>query len=182
MVFQLRTTKPKSVSLCYIHGFHDLYVMHTMPMSYIHQFEAITGKENVLKVIDDLLELAQQVKIEVPEGAIFSVYAQAARDAVLAGSGDEALKILVRGGLPTITAQAFADAMHTASLLSAITVVKQGADHQVQQTSQALVITPSTCFTLLDRGDSPASFLLHSISAAMLRSWFDEQLQCARFS
>ncbi|MEO8973091.1 MAG: hypothetical protein ABI406_16010 [Ktedonobacteraceae bacterium] len=162
----------------YLHQLRELGVVHTMPLSDIHQFEAVDGRTGILRVIDTTLGLNKQTSLVLPAGKALVVDVQAARDAALAGHVDEAEGLLLRGGLPTATAQVLSRAMKAATALGAISIIKRNENGELQATTLALVITPTMCFTLADDapGTHPAKFLVQPVSAEALRRWITETL------
>ncbi len=162
----------------YLHQLRELGVVHTMPLPDIHQFEAVDGRNGILRVIDATLGLNMQTSLVLPAGKALVVDVQAARDAALAGRVDEAEGLLLRGGLPTATAQVLSRAMKAATALGAISIIKRNEDGEPQATTLALVITPTMCFTLADDapGTHPAKFLVQPVSAEALRHWIAETL------
>ena len=162
----------------YLHQLRELGVVHTMPLPDIHQFEAVDGRVGILRVIDATLGLHKQTSLVLPAGKALVVDVQAARDAALAGRVDEAEGLLLRGGLPTATAQVLSRAMKAATALGAISIIKRNEDGEPLATTLALVITPTMCFTLADdaSGTHPATFLVQPVSAEALRRWIIETL------
>ncbi|HVB23296.1 MAG TPA: hypothetical protein VNG51_15245 [Ktedonobacteraceae bacterium] len=162
----------------YLHQLREPGVVHTMPLPDIHQFEAVDGRTGILRVIDATLGLHKQTSLVLPAGKALVVDVQAARDAALAGRVDEAEGLLLRGGLPTVTAQVLSRAMKAATALGAISIIKRNEDGEPQATTLALVITPTMCFTLADDapGTHPATFLVQPVSAEALQRWITDTL------
>jgi len=170
--------KPDGTKLIYLHELRELGVVHTMPLPDIHQFEAVDGRTGILRVIDATLGLHKQTSLVLPAGKALVVDVQAARDAALAGRVDEAEGLLLRGGLPTVTAQVLSRAMKAATALGAISIIKRNEDGEPQATTLALVITPTMCFTLADDAPAthPATFLVQPVSAEALQRWITDTL------
>lgn len=170
--------KPDGTKLIYLHELRELGVVHTMPLPDIHQFEAVDGRGGILRVIDATLGLHKQTSLVLPAGKALVVDVQAARDAALAGRVDEAEGLLLRGGLPTVTAQVLSRAMKAATALGAISIIKRNENGEPQATTLALVITPTMCFTLADDapGTHPATFLVQPVSAEALQRWITDTL------
>ena len=169
---------PRGQQQMYLHQLRELGVVHTMPLPDIHQFEAVDGRSGILRVIDATLGLHKQTSLVLPAGKALVVDVQAARDAALAGRVDEAEGLLLRGGLPTVTAQVLSRAMKAATALGAISIIKRNEDGEPQATTLALVITPTMCFTLADDapGTHPATFLVQPVSAEALQRWITDTL------
>lgn len=168
----------QSQTQMYLHQLRELGVVHTMPLPEIHQFEAVEGRTGILRVIDTTLGLDKQTSLVLPAGKVLVVDMQAARDAALVGRVDEAEGLLLRGGLPSATAQVLSRAIKAATALGAISIIKRNANGEPQATTLALVITPTMCFTLADNapGTHPATFLVQPVSADALRRWITETL------
>lgn len=162
----------------YLHQLRELGVVHTMPLPDIHQFAAVDGRNGILRAMDTTLGLHGQTSLVLPAGKALVVDVQAARDAALTGRVDEAEGLLLRGGLPTATAQVLSRAMKAATALGAISIIKRNEDGEPQASTLALVITPTMCFTLADDapGTHPAKFLVQPVSAEALRHWITETL------
>jgi len=162
--------------LMYLHELRELAVAHTMPVPDIHQFEAIEGRAGMLHVIEEMLDLRSQTATTLPAGKVPAVDVQAARDAALAGKMEEAVELLVRGGLPAITAEALCRAMKESTALGAISIGKRDAGGQPQDVTLALVISPTLCFALADADVHPAAFHVQPTSAEALKQWIASSL------
>lgn len=162
--------------LIYLHELGELGVVHTMPVPDIHQFEAIEGRAGILHVIEEMLDLRSQTAITLPAGKAFAVDVQAARDTALVGKLEEAVKLLVQGGLPTVTAEALSRAMKESTALGAIIIGKRDASGQPQEVTLALVISPTLCFALADADVHPAAFHVQPTSAEVLKQWIASSL------
>jgi len=157
--------------LTYLHQLRELGVVHTMPLPDVHQFEALNGREGVIRVVNDLLKLQAQPVSALPAVKALAVDVQTARDAAIAGQVDEAVERLVRGGLPAATAQELGKAMKEASALGSIVAAKREDDGKQRNAALAIVVTPTLCFALSDEGSHPSAFHVQPTSADALRRW-----------
>lgn len=164
------------LQLMYLHELGELGVVHTMPVPDIHQFEAIEGHAGILHVVEEMLDLSSQTATTLPAGKALAVDVQAARDAALAGKMEEAVELLVQGGLPVVTAEALSRAMKESTALGAIIIGKHDAAGQPQEVTLALVISPTLCFALADAGLHPAAFHVQPTSAEALKRWIASSL------
>lgn len=101
---------------CYFHLAKKMHVIHTIPMSGIHQFLAVTGLDELLKSMMSVMRLgknslADPVEIKIHESA-FTKARNAAQKKGKAG----ALKILNEAGLDGNTAEALSGTLENPQL------------------------------------------------------------------
>jgi len=162
---------PDGPKLTYLHQLRELGVVHTVPLPDVHQFEALNGREGVLSVMNDMLNLQEQSVSTLPASKVLAVNMQIARDAAIAGKVDEAVELLVRGGLPAATAQELGKAMKEATALGSIIAAKREDDGKQRDAALAIVVTPTLCFALSDEDSHPSAFHVQPTSAGALRRW-----------
>lgn len=170
MFLSLQRT-PNGPRMLYLHGLHTLGVVHTMPLSNVHQFEAISNRNGIVNVIDEVLLLADQPVSELHGGTVSAADVELARDAAIAGDIEQAAALLLHDELPTETAYMLAGAMNDASVMGAIIADKRIADDQVAHMACAVVITPARCFLLTANEATPHIFEVQPLSANALRKF-----------
>lgn len=158
--------------LLYLHELQGLGVIHSMPIPGIHRFEAVEGREGILHVLDTVLALDAQIAgIALPDGHVTAVALQAARDAAFTGNIDDAVQLLVKGGLPLATARELGSAMKNPESIGAIIIASREVTGEQQEGALAVVVTAAYCFQLTNEGTSSQVFRVRSVSAIELRQW-----------
>lgn len=170
MFLSLQRT-PNGPHMLYLHGLHTLGVVHTMPLPNVHQFEAVSNRNGIVNVIDEVLLLADQPLPELYNGTVSAANIELARDAATAGDSEQAATLLLRDELPTETAYALAGAMKDASVIGAIIADRRIADNQIARMACAVVITPARCFLLASIEATPHMFEVQPLSANALRKF-----------
>ena len=170
MLLSLSRT-PDGPQLLYIHKLRELGVLHTMPLPGIHQFEAITEREGILMVLDEMLHLHAQQKLSLPEGNVARQNVEAARDTALAEEIEQATSWLIQGGLAPETSKALTQALNKATILGFVGIIRRDMPESSSQGVLGLVVTPEVCFMLTDTKESSPTLHIQSISAAYLRKW-----------
>lgn len=170
MFLSLQRT-PDGPRMLYLHGLHTLGVVHTMPLPNVHQFEAVSNRNGIVNVIDEVLLLADQPVPELDSGTVSAANVELAQDAAIAGDIEQAAALLLRGELPTETAYALSKAMKDASVMGAIIASKRIVDNQVAHMACAVVITPALCFLLTANEVTPHIFEVQPLSANALRKF-----------
>lgn len=170
MFLSLQRT-PEGPRMLYLHGLHTLGVVHTMPLPNVHQFEAVSNRNGIVNVIDEVLLLADQPVPELHGGTVFAANVELARGAATAGDIEQAAALLLRDELPTETAYMLAGAMKDASVMGAIIADKRIADNQVAHMACAVVLTSALCFLLTTNEATPHIFEVQPLSANALRKF-----------
>jgi hypothetical protein len=161
----------------YLHGLHELGVVHSMPYSNIHQFEAV-DRRHISDVVDELLELHSQPASLLQRGAVHATTIELVRDLAESGRVEEAINVLVDDGMMLETAQAFAYALPKASTVGTVMLRTHGigtSNSQAIQMICSIVITPKVCFllTVNEHSDSiNPSVFIQAIASDALREKF----------
>lgn len=101
----VRHTRPQAGSEEYFfHVFRRMYVMHSIPVTAIHQFIATDDKNAVPRAVVSILRLPDLPKAECPQGKIRLPLFEQARDLALEKGAEEAGKLLLQAGLEAPTA------------------------------------------------------------------------------
>ena len=83
----------------FIHHLRKMTVLHTLPLSGIHQFIALEKKNASLQVITSLMKLSDKNEFQGRAGEIFSSQIMVAREYAQKNRKEECVDILVKGGL-----------------------------------------------------------------------------------
>jgi hypothetical protein len=146
-----------------------LGVVHTMPFPNVHQFEAVSHRNGIVDVIDDVLQLAEQPAPGLRGGTVSSADVELARDAATAGDIEQIATRLSRNGLPAETAYVLVKAMKDASVMGTLIASKRIVDNQVAHMACAVVVTPTCCFLLTADEATPHIFEVQPLAAHVLR-------------
>lgn len=176
-VYTLRLTLLSSTGATdtYLHELERVGVAHTIPLSGVHKFTGLRGREGVLGYLHDLLQLDGQQAINssafvVPEGTLY-----AARDAALAGNAAEAARLLKDAGAIAI-AEEFAAAMSHARAIGSAVFAARKPDGIQRQQQFAFVTGATMCFIMTPGDGSGAAYTVQPASAQHLLSHFQETL------
>lgn len=101
----VRHVRPQAGSEEYFfHVFRSMYVMHSIPITAIHQFIATDDRNAVPRAVVSILHIPDLPKAECPQGKIQLSLFEQARDLALEKGAEEARTILVQAGLEAPTA------------------------------------------------------------------------------
>jgi hypothetical protein len=89
----------------FFHISRKMIVMHTMPVSTIHQFIAAEDKSAIIKAAVSILNIDSLPESKCPQGQIKQNTLDAARDIALEKGIESASTLLSQGGLDKLTAQ-----------------------------------------------------------------------------
>ncbi len=119
---------PDGPLMLYLHGFLELGVIHSTPFPGIHQFEAVEGQANMVRVMNDVLHLRSQLSSKLPAGDVPVTAMESARGTIARGEMNQAQDLLLNAGLAAETANALAKAMVNASVMGAVIISSRNAD------------------------------------------------------
>ena len=105
----------------FFHTARKMVVMHSMPVTAIHQFVALEEKSDIAKLVTAILNVKEQSILKCPEGQIQDELITQARDAALESGKAKALEVLAKSKLEQSTAGQFATTL--TSLVSNTTQV-----------------------------------------------------------
>ena len=107
-LFVNRTRPEAGTEEYFFHAYRRMFVMHSIPVTAVHQFIAVEEKDATARAVLSILNLASLPKFEGNRGQINLTIFEEARDVASEKGVEEALKVLSRTELDKKTARELA--------------------------------------------------------------------------
>jgi hypothetical protein len=152
----------------FFHELQGLAVAHTLPRPGLHQFDALNGREGVLRMVMAILGIDNQQSLQLPPFAASADILEQANDKALKGHAQEAEQQLIQSGMPVPIAQQLTTTIRDAVALGAITATGPKSPSSV---TVGVAASKAACFLLTRDSPQETQLTIKSVAAQTIRDW-----------